>query len=193
MDIDIGGKAPITLPDDIYGILGVRSWNLKDASDKLQSLFAGLGMDSFRAADGKTDHAPRRTRFLRLPPHFAARYGLFLLDFFALRPVSHRQNTGARTRRAPGQGHRAHGRRCQGRMVPHPVLLPARSLYSDPDMKRQVKESKWLKSMLARYDVPVYLTDATASGSSTRSSWSSTGAGQSSRRRSNTGRCGRAS
>ena len=41
MEIDAVGTTPIVLPDDICGVLGIRSWNVKDTSRYLRSLFAG--------------------------------------------------------------------------------------------------------------------------------------------------------
>lgn len=180
MEIDAGGKTPITLPDDIYGILGLRSWNVNGEGKYLHSLFA--------------DHEWTGTiQQAEKPTTLPGEHGFYAYRLSSRLSISDFYSTLFTSALFPGARIQVHGLvELRGRVIEHidgvirgewcrilcfflPVPVP--SAYSDrpvsysspgvlssADMKTQIRESGWLKAMLARYRVPVYLTDANKFG-----------------------------
>jgi hypothetical protein len=160
MEIDVGGKIPVTLPEDIYGILGVRSWNVKDSSRYLQSLFAGHEW---------TANIQRADKPTTLP----GQHGFYAYRLTSRLDMSFFYSTLSTSALFPNSRIQVHGLvELRGRVIEHDdgvirgewcrilcFFLPVPSLPSS-DMKTEIKESGWLKGQLAYYGVPVYLTDA---------------------------------
>jgi hypothetical protein len=161
MEIDVGGKIPVTLPEDIYGILGIRSWNVKDSSRHLQSLFAG-------------HEWTRAVQQAKRPTTLPGEHGFYAYKLTSRLDISEFQSTLTRRALFPDARIQIHGLvELRGRVIEHTdgvirgewcrilcFFLPAPSVYSGVDMKGQIREAGWLKSILGRYNVPVYLTDA---------------------------------
>ena len=160
MEIDVGGKTPVVLPDDIYGILGVRSWNVKDGSQYLQSLFAG---HEWTASVQKASK----------PTTLPGEHGFYAYRLSSRLDMSYFHSSLSTSALFPNARIQVHGLvELRGRVIEHAdgvirgewcrilcFFLPVPSMPSS-DMKTRVKESGWLKTVLANYKVPVYLIDA---------------------------------
>lgn len=163
MEIDAGGKTPIVLPDDIYGILGIRTWNVKDSSHYLQSLFAG------HEWTGAVQQA-------KTPTTLPGQHGFYAYRLTSRLDLSYFYSTLSSSALFPNSRIQAHGLiELRGRVIEHDdgvvrgewcrilcffLPIPSYAGNAPSDMKERIKDSGWLKSMLGSYGVPVYLTDA---------------------------------
>ncbi|MFH1639444.1 MAG: hypothetical protein ABIB93_03915 [Chloroflexota bacterium] len=177
MEFDVGGKIPITLPDDIYGILGLRSWNVKGNSRYLNSLMFN---HEWKEAVQKTVK----------PTTLPGQHGFYAYRLTSRLNISDFYSTLSTSTLYPDARIQVHGLvEFRGKIIEHSdsvvrgewcrilcFFLPVPLLpdYADPDrpvsylspetpavmnMKREIKESGWLKAILNQYGVPVYLTD----------------------------------
>ncbi|MFH0846699.1 MAG: hypothetical protein V1894_01390 [Chloroflexota bacterium] len=159
MEIDVGGLTPVTLPDDIYGIMGLRSWNVKDGKSCLQSLMVE---HEWTQAVEKGEK----------PTTLPGQHGFYAYRLTGELNASDFRSTLTRSALFPTTRIQVHGLvELRGKVIEHAqgvvrgewcrilcFFLPVPS-NEPPDMKRQVAESGWLKTLLAKYRVPVYLTD----------------------------------
>lgn len=163
MEIDAGGKTPIVLPDDIYGILGIRTWNVKDSSRYLQSLFAG------HEWTGAVQRSPT-------PTVLPGQHGFYAYRLASRLDLNYFCSTLSTSALFPNSRIQVHGLvELRGRVIEHDdgivrgewcrilcffLPVPACSGNVPSDMRERIKEAGWLKSVLGNYGVPVYLTDA---------------------------------
>ncbi len=167
MEIDVGGKIPVTLPDDIYGILGLRSWSVKGGSKYLHSLMVG---HEWTRAIQKTEK----------PTTLPGRHGFYAYKLSPQLDINDFYSTLATSRLFPNARILVHGLvELRGRVIEHIdgvirgewcrilcffLPVPSQSIhmpvsYSSSDMKREISESQWLRAILEQYEVPIYLTD----------------------------------
>ena len=163
MELDAGGKIPIVLPDDIYGILGIRTWNVKDGSRYLQSLFAGHEWTS-------------TVQQAKKPTTLPGQHGFYAYRLTSRLDLSYFYSTLSTSPLFPNSRIQVHGLvELRGRVIEHDdsvvrgewcrilcFFLPVPHYLGNipSDMQERIKDSGWLKSILGNYDVPTYLTDS---------------------------------
>jgi len=196
MEIDAGGKRRSFCRMTFTASLGIRTWNVKDTSRYLQSLFAGHEWTGANPAVENATTLPGPAWLLRLPADTRLDLSYFYstLSSSALFPNS--RHPGARPRRASGTGHRTRRRGSPGRMVPHPVFLPTRAILR---RKRPVRYGRAHQGFrvaqinAGRIRRPIYLTTLSVSPPFTKNCLISKGHGKTSRPRSITSNAARPS
>ncbi len=159
MDIDAGGKTPISLPDDIRGIIGLRSWNVNENSKYISSLFAE---QEWKGPVQQT----------ATPTSLPGDHGFYAYRLTSRIPFREFYSSLSRSALYPATRIQVHGLvELRGRVIEHDddivrgewcrilcFFLPVTPAASE-ETKRQIRQAGWLHGILAQYGVPVYLTD----------------------------------